>query len=121
MNSAKLIEKYNAGEHYSESSLWTKILEFGKKIGLGLLRKVLTLFYTVRDEDTPAWAKTVIYGAIGYFIMPIDAIPDIVPLVGFSDDLGVIVTATALILTHIKKEHIINADEKVNKLFKKYI
>lgn len=118
MNSAEFIEKYKAHEHYNESSLWATILNFGKKIGLGLIRKTLTLYYTVRDPDTPAWAKTVIYGALGYLIMPIDAIPDIVPFIGYSDDLGVIVTATALILAHIKKEHIINADEKINKLFK---
>jgi uncharacterized membrane protein YkvA (DUF1232 family) len=119
MNSAEFIEKYKAHEHYDESSLWSKIINLGKKIGLGLMRKVITLFYTVRDPDTPAWAKSVIYGSLGYFIMPIDALPDIVPFIGYSDDLGVIVTATALILAHIKKEHIINAEEKVNKLFRK--
>lgn len=67
-----------------------------------------------KDEDTPIWAKTTIMGALGYFISPLDAIPDITPFVGYSDDLGILVAAVA---THIKDEHVEKAKETLKKWF----
>ena len=54
--------------------------------------------------ETPAWAKGVIYGALGYFIFPLDAIPDVVPVVGYADDLGVLTAALAMVAIHITPE-----------------
>ena len=51
------------------------------KAGKEVIEKALILYYCLQDDDTPAWAKTTIIGALGYFISPIDAIPDLVPVV----------------------------------------
>ncbi|WP_211605080.1 YkvA family protein [Vreelandella arcis] len=48
------------------------------------------------------WAKTTIYGALGYFISPVDAIPDLAPIVGYADDIGVLAGALAMVAAHIK-------------------
>lgn len=95
---------------YSEGSFWDKVKGFAKVAGEAVLRPALKLYYAVRDDDTPVWAKTVIYGALGYFISPIDAIPDITPLVGFSDDLGALAAAVAATAAHIKDEHVERAE-----------
>lgn len=65
------------------------------------MERALQLYYAAQDPQTPAWAKGVIYGALGYFIFPVDAIPDAVPAVGFSDDLGVLVAALASVVMYI--------------------
>ena len=57
-----------------------------------------------QDEKTPLWAKTTIYGSLGYFISPIDAIPDITPIAGYSDDLGVLVLALSTVATYINDD-----------------
>jgi uncharacterized membrane protein YkvA (DUF1232 family) len=104
---------------YDETSFWSKISLNTKNFGRKLLSKAFVLYYVLRDEQTPAWAKTVIYGALGYFILPLDAIPDIVPFVGFSDDLGAMVTALSIIMAHIKPKHVEMSNQALEKIFKK--
>lgn len=59
------------------------------------------MYYALQSTETPAWAKAVILGALGYFIAPIDGIPDMVPVVGFADDLGVLVAALASVSLYV--------------------
>lgn len=92
-------------EEFSENNFWTKIKKFAKVAGESVLEPALKLYYSAQDPETPAWAKTTVYGALGYFISPIDAIPDITPIVGYSDDLGVLVAAIAAVAAYIKEEH----------------
>lgn len=58
--------------------------------GRKVIDKVLRLYYALQDKDTPIWAKSIIVGALAYFISPLDAIPDITPVVGYVDDWGAI-------------------------------
>jgi len=76
-------------------------VRFAKVAGAEVVERALQLYYAAQDPQTPAWAKAVIYGALGYFIFPVDAIPDAVPAVGFSDDLGVLVAALASVAMYI--------------------
>lgn len=104
-------------KNYNEKSFWKKIKKYAKIAGVGLVKKALVLFYSSVDDDTPIWVKSVIYAALGYFIFPIDGIPDIVPFLGFSDDLTAIVSAMTMIHAHIKTIHIEKADKKINEWF----
>ena len=88
-------------KEYSESSFWDKVKKFASKAGSKVIYTALKLYYTLQSPDTPAWAKAVIIGALGYFISPVDAIPDVIPVVGYSDDLGVLVAAVATVATQI--------------------
>ncbi|MGF1769549.1 DUF1232 domain-containing protein [Enterovibrio makurazakiensis] len=106
-------------DEYSEDSFWTKARNFAQKAGYDVLEKALKLYYSATDEDTPKWAKTTIFAALGYFITPIDAIPDLTPAVGFSDDLGVLVAAAAAVVMHVKTEHSEKASEKLDHWFSK--
>lgn len=93
----------HAGD-YSESSFWKKARGSLKTAGREVLEKALWLFYALQRDSTPAWAKAAIIGALGYFISPIDAIPDMVPVAGFTDDLGILVAAVGAVAAHIDGE-----------------
>jgi uncharacterized membrane protein YkvA (DUF1232 family) len=100
-------------KEFNEDSLWEKIKNFAKKAGCEVIEKVVLLYNVAKDPDTPLKAKSLIYGALGYFIMPLDAIPDITPVVGFSDDLTALATALTLVVMSIKPEHKTDAKEKI--------
>ena len=102
---------------YSEQSYWQTVKQYASRAGREVIGKSLTLYYTARDEHTPAWAKTTIYGALGYFISLIDAIPDLTPVVGYSDDLGVLVAALAAVAKSIRPEHRQRAEQQVEQWF----
>lgn len=102
---------------YSDDSFWSKVKDFAKTAGESVLEPALKMYYAASDSDTPVWAKTAIYGALGYFISPIDAIPDVVPVVGFSDDLGVLCAALAATAASIKEEHAQKAKETLKQWF----
>jgi uncharacterized membrane protein YkvA (DUF1232 family) len=91
--------------HYSEQGFWAKLRDYALAAGSAVIEKALALYYCATDSDTPAWARGVIYGALGYFIFPIDAIPDTMPVIGYTDDLGVLVAAAAAVAAHMKPEH----------------
>ena len=78
---------------YSDESFWDKVQEFALSAGIKVIYAGLLLFYALKEPATPAWAKGVILGALGYFVSPIDVIPDFVPVAGYTDDLGVLVLA----------------------------
>lgn len=102
---------------FSDSGFWDKVKKYARSAGESVLEPALKLYYAAQDPETPVWAKTTIYGALGYFISPIDAIPDITPLVGYSDDLGVLVAATAAVAAHITEKHKGKAKETLKQWF----
>src|SRR3546814_9715069 len=89
---------------YSPNRFWKKLGPRARSLGRGTLEKALYLYYAVQNEHTPKWAKRVIYGALGYFIFPLDAIPDLAPLIGYTDDLSVMTAALATVAFYITPE-----------------
>ena len=102
---------------YSEHSFWDKVKQFSLAAGREVVEKALILYYTLREPDVPAWAKTTITVALGYFIFPADAIPDFTPAVGYADDLGVLVAALATVAIHVTPEAKRRASETLQTLF----
>lgn len=86
-------------------------------LGLEFITLALTLHVCLVDADTPEWAKTVIVGALGYFIFPLNQLPDIAPLIGYADDFGVLTAALAMVAAHVKPEHRAWAETIVSTLF----
>ena len=62
-----------------------------------VIEKALWLYYAAERSDTPRWAKATVYGALAYFILPADALPDVLPIAGYSDDLAVLAVAVTTI------------------------
>ncbi len=97
-------EPQGFGKDYSEAGFWQKLIGFATNAGREVVEIALKLFYALQSPQTPVWAKTVIYGALGYFINVFDAIPDLTPVVGYGDDFGVLVAALATVATYITPE-----------------
>lgn len=108
-------DKYDGS--YSEDSFFDKIKECAKKAGVKVIYMGLILFYTLQKPSTPVWAKTVIIGALGYFIVPLDAIPDFTPVVGYGDDLGALAAAIGTVAMHIDSDVKQNAKVKLKDWF----
>ena len=102
---------------YSESSFWKKAGGFAKQGGYAVTEKALWLYYAAQKPSVPAKAKTVIWGALGYFILPLDAVVDALPVVGFGDDLVVLTTALAVVAMHIDGEVKQRANAKLQEWF----
>ncbi len=109
--------KQGYGKYYSQDGFWKKLLNFARTAGREVVENALSLYYTAQAPDTPIWAKTVITGTLGYFILPADAIPDLIPAVGFSDDLGALVAALAAVAAHVTPEIKNRAKEKAAEWF----
>ena len=92
------------GSHYSEPGFWRKLARHAKAAGKQVVEKALCLFYAARSPGVPLRTTAVIYSALGYFIFPLDAIPDVLPVVGYTDDLAALVAALALCAAHITPE-----------------
>jgi len=90
---------------YNREELLTKIISVlplvKSKQGTRLVSTVLQLFYLAKSKDVPLWVKGTVIAALGYFIVVLDAIPDVTPIVGFVDDLGVLASALAVVAPYI--------------------
>ena len=80
-------------KHFSFNGLMAKIKETAKKAGLKAIYMALLLYYALESPTISVMDKAIIYGALGYFISPIDIVPDILPLIGLSDDIAVLAWA----------------------------
>jgi len=105
------------GKEYRETSFWRKITKYAKKIGKNAAEKVLILYFCAGDSDTPKWVKRAIIAVLGYFIIPLDAIPDFIPPAGLTDDMALIVVALGWVAVHVKDEHKKRAQDVLKSLF----
>lgn len=80
-------------DDYSEPKLWAKLSRTAGRLGRELVYQTLVLYYVLKSPDVPLRHKSVIVGALGYLILPLDMIPDAIPLLGFTDDAGAIAMA----------------------------
>lgn len=107
-------------KHYNEDGFWSKIAKFAKKAGLKVIYLAFVLYYTAQAETTSMTKKGIIYGALGYFVLPFDLIPDGIPIVGFTDDLAALVGCVAAVATCITPEIKRQAENKLADWFGDY-
>ncbi|KAF0151624.1 MAG: hypothetical protein FD143_1757 [Ignavibacteria bacterium] len=81
-------EKVESGSTYVQENLWSKVEKTGSKIRFA--KDLKALYRYMLDRHISWYRKSIVVGALIYFISPIDAIPDLAPLIGYLDDLGVI-------------------------------
>ena len=78
---------------------------------LPIATEVVGMYFCLLDPRTPLWVKGVVAAALAYFVLPLDAIPDILPVVGLSDDLSVLTGALTAVGAFITDEHRARARE----------
>jgi uncharacterized membrane protein YkvA (DUF1232 family) len=98
----KNYESYS--KHYSESGFWIKMRKIVANAGAKTLYCALLLFYTMTDKNVPIEKKTMIAGALGYLIFPLDVVPDFIPIAGLSDDLAAMIVVINLVKSCITPE-----------------
>ena len=114
----KIIEKYRG--RFSEVKLWGKLKNYARQAGVKVVYTVLLLFYAFKRKDTPKWAKNIIIGLLGYFLAPIDAVPDLTPFIGLTDDFSLLSVGLVTVAGYINKDVKEKAREKLKALFGEY-
>ena len=88
---------------YVRRRFWSKLRRFAS--GLPFAEDLLAAWYCAFDRNTPRKVQAVLIGALAYFVLPFDVIPDMLPVIGFTDDAAVLATALNLVASHIRPEH----------------
>lgn len=82
---------------------WPKIRKVAAKVPFAA--DALSLWWCARDPTTPTAAKGMMFAALAYFVLPTDAIPDVLPAIGFTDDAAVIAALIAIVGKNLKPRH----------------
>ncbi|WP_299172419.1 YkvA family protein [uncultured Brevundimonas sp.] len=93
---------------------WPKIRRTAARIPFA--DQALAAWYAARDPATPLPAKGMIFAGLAYFVLPIDAIPDIFAGIGYTDDAAVIAALIATLGANIKRRHREQAEDAVERL-----
>jgi len=87
-------------------------------VGTKVLYTVLLLFYAYQRKDIPGWCRHIITGAIAYLLTPIDAVPDLTPILGYTDDFSVLAFALVNIAGHVNDDIRTKAKDRLQKWVK---
>ncbi|HQW12835.1 MAG TPA: YkvA family protein [Saprospiraceae bacterium] len=101
----------------SKRKLRNKLSRYALQAGSKVVYIVLLMYYSYKRSETPKWAKASILGSIAYFLSPIDFIPDLTPILGFTDDLGVLLVGLTAVSMYINKEVRDKAKHKLTQWF----
>ena len=84
-------------------NFWLKFIRVASRVPFA--EELLAAYYCAFDKDTPLSVKATLVAAIAYFVLPVDAIPDVLPAIGFTDDAAVLATAIKLVADNIRPAH----------------
>lgn len=118
MKAPQDIQKY--GKYYDEGKLTDKLAKAAKKAGIKVIYLALLLYYVLRSPDVSKNDKGKIWGALGYFILPVDLLPDFIPIVGYSDDLAALLWAFYAVSKNITPAIKAQAESKLHDWFGDY-
>ena len=96
------------------TGFWPKVRRTAARIPFA--KQLVSVYYSARDPETPMAAKGIMMGGLAYFILPIDAIPDIFAGIGFTDDAAVITALIATLGANIKRRHKEQAEAALERL-----
>ena len=100
-------------DDFSDGKFWDKIKEVAKKIGLKTTSYALILYYVLQKKEVPFKDKMLITGCLGYFILPIDLIPDFIPIAGYTDDVAGMIFAIKKCMDYVDDEIKQNVSNKL--------
>jgi uncharacterized membrane protein YkvA (DUF1232 family) len=103
-----------SNEQKVRTGFWPKLARVFASIPFA--EDVVAAYYCAFDRATPLKAKGILLGALAYFVLPVDAIPDFILGLGFTDDMAVLFAAISMIRTHLKPEHYDKARETLARL-----
>ena len=113
-NKALVPSVQRVNERRVSRGFWPKITRTAARIPFA--DQILAVWYAARDPQTPAAAKGIMLGALAYFVLPVDAIPDVFAGIGFTDDAAVIAAVLATLGAHLKPRHHDQAAQALKRL-----
>ena len=105
-------------KQYSEEKFWDKVKAVAKKAGIKVIYLALRLYYAV--SALPIEKKAIVFGGLGYFILPVDLIPDAIRALLFTDDAAALFAIYTAIKSELNEESEIKAKEKLKEWFDEY-
>ncbi|UKS26363.1 DUF1232 domain-containing protein [Paenibacillus sp. HWE-109] len=103
-------------KYFSTDGFWSKLKKVAKSAGSKVIYTGLLLFYAVESPKTPLRAKVQIYGALGYLILPLDLVPDLLPVIGYVDDFSALGLALLAVAKNIDDDVKYKAKSKLRSL-----
>jgi uncharacterized membrane protein YkvA (DUF1232 family) len=97
------VDRVARDEETVQRGFWRKLKRYAAR--LPFVEDLLAAYYCAFDRETPFQVKAALIGALAYFVLPFDAIPDMLPVLGFADDAAVLATALRFVASHMKPEH----------------
>lgn len=102
---------------FTDRGFWKKIKSYSRRAGQQVVYAALLLYYLMQSDIVPIKAKAGIVAALGYFILPLDVIPDIALMAGFTDDLAVLMFALTQVSRYITDDVKLNARARLQQWF----
>ncbi len=100
-------EKARANEKRVREGFWNTVRKAASKVPF--IEDVVAGYYCALDPSTPSRARYILFGALAYFVLPLDWVPDILLGFGFTDDIAVLAAAFSAIRSNIREAHYISA------------
>ena len=119
LNKIKSIDIASYATNFSESDFGAKVKSFGKQAGITLMYPILLLYNLAVNDAVPFADKAKIVGALGYFILPIDLIPDTLIGIGFTDDIAVAMLVLKSVAGNISMEILTQTKNQLKEMFGK--
>ncbi len=107
-------ERARRDEARVRRDFWTKARRVAAR--LPFAEDLLAAYYCAFDRATPLQVRAALFAALAYFVLPFDFVPDVLPLVGFTDDAAVLLTALRLVSGHMREEHRVAARAALERL-----
>lgn len=111
----KLLKGYEGS--FSDSGFWDKVKDVAKVAGAKVIYYALLLYYTSMAKSTSSADKLMIFSALGYFILPVDLVPDFIPGIGFTDDFAALFACYKTVKRNVTHEIRGKADVKMREWF----
>jgi uncharacterized membrane protein YkvA (DUF1232 family) len=111
------IKLENFRSEYSEQGLRDKLMRIARKAGAKVVYAVLVAYYAVQSDALSFSDKAKLYGALGYFILPVDLIPDTILAMGYTDDMAALLYVLRTVSTNITPETKRKAEQKLREWF----
>lgn len=100
-------------DNFKESQVIKKVKKVARSAGMIVIYPAMILYYLFKDKKVPISSKSIIAAALAYFIFPADSIPDITPIIGYSDDLSILLVSIAQFYKYITPEILSKTKDKL--------
>lgn len=110
----------SSSRYFSEEGFWDKLTSVAKFAGIKTIYMALLLYLVLISPSTPLNYRTILFGALGYFILPVDLVPDLLPIIGYSDDVAAMATALAAVSAAITPQIKNKAKDQLHRWFGDY-